>query len=488
HIQGVIILRRPLNSTSLGLGPVRAGALGGEKQYLLVSYEYIPRARDAKDYVYGGRVQQWLGESVRVGITGNTERVNHDKNTAIGADSIVRRSQSTYVEAEVARSKGASSSLTHSTDGGLTITEGSGTNGRSALGWRVGGQVDMKDVQRFGINSGKVGGYYEKKQDGFASMSERLSASRRVWGAHAALPITSTMEVGATLDDLKDGSGQTRRDTEVVGSWQFMPQWKIAAGKSGYDGERADVGLRLDFIQNEDYTYYAFAQHTLFRKRSIEKNDRYGLGAEVRLTEKISVEGEVSYGKTGVGGLAALNYNPTAEDQYYMGYRLDPGRAFDLTRSDVLQGRDLGSLVGGVRKRIDDVTSAYAESNYDIFGRRRSLAQTYGVIYTPNALWTVDVGGEAGRIIDRRINPATNLEYADFDRYAGSVAAGYNDEEMGLSGRTRAEVRIETSDDKSRNVNTYALSSAGAWQHDESGRLLINGDAVLSQSAAGAYY
>src|SRR5690606_4635247 len=162
--------------------------------------------------------------------TGNTERVNHDKNTAIGADIIVRRSQSTYVEAEVARSKGASSSLTHSTDGGLTITEGSGTNGRSALGWRVGGQVDMKDVQRFGINSGKVGGYYEKKQDGFASMSERLSASRRVWGAHAALPITSTMEVGATLDDLKDGSGQTRRDTEVVGSWQFMPQWKIAAG------------------------------------------------------------------------------------------------------------------------------------------------------------------------------------------------------------------------------------------------------------------
>lgn len=503
HIQGVIILRRPLNSTSLGLGPVRSGALGGDKQFLLVSYEYIPKARDADDYVYGGRVQQWLGDRLRVGLTGNSERVNNKKNNAVGADVIMRHSQATYLEAEVARSSGASSTLAHSTDGGLTITEGSGTSGRSALGWRVGGQVDMEDVKRFGVNSGKIGGYYEKKESGFASLSERLSASRRVWGAHTALPITSTLDIGATLDDLKDGSGQRRRDSKATSSWQFLPQWKaslgvthtmlhsptaIAAGKKGYDGERADVGVRLDFKQSEDYTYYAFAQHTLFRKRNIEKNDRVGVGAEIRLTEKVSTAGEISYGRSGVGGLAALNYNPTVEDQYYMGYRLDPSRAFDLTRSDVLQGRDLGSLVGGVRKRIDDVTSAYAESNYDIFGRRQSLTQTYGVLYTPNALWTVDVGGEAGRIMDNRINPATNLEYADFDRYAGSAAVGYNDEEAGLAARTRAEIRVETSDDKTRDVNTYALSSAATWQHDESGRLLVNGDAVLSQASAGRYY
>lgn len=458
---------------------------------------------DAKDYVYGGRVQQWLGDSVRVGITGNTERVNEDRSKAIGADILVRRSQSTYVEAEVARSSGTGSSLSHSTDGGLTITEGSGTSGRSALGWRVGGQVDMNDIRRFGINAGKVGGYFEKKEDGFASLTQRLDASRRVWGAHAALPITSTIDVGASIDDLKDGNGQRRRDTEAVSSWQFLPQWKLAvgvthtnihsptalaAGKSGYDGNRADVGVRLDFLQNEDYSYYAFAQHSLLRKGDIAKNDRAGIGAEIRLTEKITAEGEVSYGRSGVGGLAGLNYSPTVDDQYYMGYRLDPGRAFDMTRSDLLDGRDLGSLVAGVRKRIDDVTSAYAESNYDIFGRRQSLAQTYGVVYTPNALWTVDVSGEAGRIMDDRINPATELEYADFDRYAGSAAVGYNDEEMGLSARTRAEVRVETSDDKTRDLNTYALSSAAAWQHDDSGRLLVNADAVLSQAAAGRYY
>ena len=503
HIQGVLILKRPLNSTSLGVGPVRSSALGGDKQYLVVSYEYIPRARDAKDYVYGGRVQQWVGDSVRLGVTGNTERVDEKRTKAVGADILVRRSQTTYVDAEVARSSGTNSSLARSTDGGLTLTEKEGTGGKSALGWRVGGQLDMADIRPFGIDTGKIGGYYEKKQAGFSTTSDRLSANRRVWGAHAAMPITGTMDAGVTLDDLKDGEGQRRRDSKFAASWQFMPQLKatvgvthtrlhsptaIAAGKYGYDGNRADVGVRIDFKQNEDYTYYVFGQHSLFRKGSIEKNDRVGVGAEVALTEKISAEGEVSYGRSGVGGLAALNYSPTVDDQYYIGYRLDPSRAFDLTRSDVLHGRDLGSLVGGVKRRIDDVTTAYAESNYDLFGRRRSLAQTYGVVYTPNSLWTVDLGGEAGRIMDNRVNPDTKLEYSDFDRYAGSVAVGYNDEEEGLSARTRAEVRVENSDDRTRDVNTYAVSSGVAWQHDESGRLLVSGDAVLSQSGAGSYY
>jgi hypothetical protein len=503
HIQGVIILKRPLSSSTLGLGPVRSGALGGEKQYLVVSYEYIPRARDTKDYAYGGRVQRWLGDSVRVGITGNAERIQQSKGNAVGADILVRRSQSTYVEAEVARTTGANSVVARSTDGGLTITEGSGTTGRSALGWRIGGQVDMADIRRFGLETGKVGGYYEKKQDGFASLSERLNASKRVWGAHAALPVTASLDVGGSLDDLKDGNGQRRRDTKVTSSWEMTPQWKItagvthtnihsptaiAAGKSGYDGNRIDVGLRLDFIQSEDYTYYVFGQHTLVRKNDIGKNDRGGIGAEIRLTEKLTAEGEVSYGRTGIGALAGLNYHATADDHYYIGYRLDPDRAYDISRSDLLEGRDLGSLVGGVRKRIDEVTTAYAESNFDIFGRKRSLAQTYGVVYTPNALWSFDAGAEVGRIRDDRINPATNLEYADFDRYAGSFAVAYNDEEAGLSARTRAEARMERSDDNTRNVNTYALSTSAAWQHDESGRLLVSGDAVLSQSEAGAYY
>jgi hypothetical protein len=503
HIQGVIILRRPLASSTLGLGPVRSGALGGEKQYLLVSYEYIPRARDTKDYVYGGRVQQWIGNSVRIGLTGNIDKVNQESHKAMGADILVRRSESTYLEGEVARSSGTASTLSHSTDGGMTITEGAGTSGRSALGWRIGGQVDLSDVRRLGVNAGKIGGYYERKAAGFSSLTERLDASRRVWGAHAAVPITSTINFGAAIDDLKDGNGQKRRETEFVSSWQFLPQWKatvgltatdihsptaLAAGKRGYDGNRADLGLRIDFLQNEDYSYYAFGQYSVLRRGDIDKNDRAGLGAEIRLTEKLTAEGEVSYGRSGIGGLAGINYARTVDDQYYMGYRLDPSRAFDLTRSEVLDGRDLGSLVAGVRKRIDDVTSAYAESNYDIFGRRQSLAQTYGVLYTPNALWTVDLSAEAGRIMDSRINPATNLEYADFNRYAGSAAVGYNDEEMGLSGRTRGEIRVENSDDKTRNVNTYALSAAAAWQHDESGRLLVNADAVLSQAQAGRYY
>src|SRR5690606_31609932 len=159
--------------------------------------------------------------------------------------------------------------------------------------------------------------------------------------------------------------------------------------------------------------YYGFVQSTLDRSGDIEKNDRVGLGAKIKLTEKVGAEGEVSYGERGVGGLATITYEPTVEDHYYIGYRLDPDRAFSLDRSDALEGVDHGSIVGGVRKRLDDLASAYAENNYDLFGRRRSLAQTYGVVYTPDAMWTVDGGVEVGKVMDERVNAGTGKQYSE---------------------------------------------------------------------------
>ncbi|WP_246226235.1 porin family protein [Chelativorans xinjiangense] len=502
YLQGVIILKRPLSSSALGLGPVRDGALGESNQYLIVQYEYEPKAGDLDGYVYGGRVQRWLGDRLRIGVTGMNEKTGEADQQAIGADFLLRRSDTTYLEAEIAQSKGPGFGSTYSTDGGLTIDDRSASGGRSAKAWMVEGQADLADFNRYGVG-GKVGAYYESKDANFSTITEQITHDRRTWGGHVSLPITGDVDIGASYDELRDDGGQNKRDSDITISWQFDNYWKASfgvsytklyspqaamSGKRGYDGKRMDAGIRVDYRQNADYLYYGFAQSTMERDGDIYKNDRYGLGAQVRLTEKIGVEGEVSHGNRGFGGLANLTYSPTVEDHYYIGYRLDPDRSFDLTRSDVLDGVDRGSIVGGVRKRIDDVTSAYAENNYDLFGRRRSLAQTYGVVYTPDAMWTVDGGVEVGRVMDDRIDPKTAKERSDFDRYAVSLAAGYNDEELGLKGRIRGEARFERSDDKTRDRNTYLLSSGGTWSHHESGRLLASVDAVVSDSDAGVFY
>src|SRR5690606_33538611 len=128
---------------------------------------------------------------------------------------------------------------------------------------------------------------------------------------------------------------------------------------------------------------YAFAQGTLSRSGDIDRNDRAGIGGAMKLTDRIGLEGEVSYGTHGLGALARLTYDPAANAHYYLGYRLDPDRAFDLDRDYEPFGYDKGSIVAGMKRSIGETVSAYSESSYDMFGERNTLTQTYGVVYTP---------------------------------------------------------------------------------------------------------
>ncbi|WP_159588013.1 TonB-dependent receptor [Chelativorans xinjiangense] len=495
YMQGVIILRRPLSSMTGTTSPVRNGALGGERLYLAVQYEYTPVAGDLDGYVYGGRAQHWLNENIRVGVTGLNESTDLSDHKAVGADLQLRHSERTFLEAEVARSEGQGFALSRSTDGGLTWGGAGQTDvdKDSGTAWRVRGQVAL-DEMGAGIE-GTVGGYYEEKEAGFATLFDQANVDRRIWGAHADLALSDQVALGLTYDDLKDGDGQIKRDGTGSVSWEYDQHWKLSFGvsysevmsptarrsrKSGYNGSRVDAGVRADYRIDDDRLVYAFAQGTLDRSRDIDRNDRAGVGAEIRLTETIGVNGEVSYGTHGVGGLAAITYDPTKDDHYYFGYRLDPDRAYDLDRS-ALYGTDKGTIVTGLRRRIDDYVSAYSESNYDLYGHRKSLTQTYGVTYTPDAQWTVDGGLEIGRVRDETLDSAGE-ENEDFDRYAPSLSLAYKDEEAGINARVRGEVRIERSELETRDQNTYLLAAALGWKTNPNWRLLAHVDAVLSDS------
>jgi len=502
YMQGVIILRRPLSSMTGTDAPVRNGALGGNDLYLTVDYEYEPLASDVDGYVYGGRAQHWLNEKVRVGVTGMDDSTDLADQRAYGADIEIRQSERTFLEAEIAHSKGRGFDLSQSADGGLTWGDDRADAPADAddegTAWRVRGQVALEELGA-GIN-GTVGGYYEEKEAGFSTLYDHADVDRRIWGAHANLDLTEELALALAYDDLKDADGQVRRDGAGSVSWQFDQHWKLSfgvayseimsplarrVGKSGYNGSRLDAGARVDYRIDEDRLVYAFAQGTLDRSRDIDRNDRAGIGAEWRLTEKVGLTGEISYGTHGIGGLAGITYDPTADDHYYLGYKLDPDRAFQLDNSRDLYGSDKGTVVAGMRRRMGDAVSAYSESNYDLYGNRRSLTQTYGVIYTPDAQWTIDGGLEIGRVQDETVyedaagNPTLR---EDFDRYAPSLSLGYKDEERGIDARVRGEVRIERSDDGTRDQNSYLFAAGLGWKTSPDWRLLAHVDAVLSDT------
>ena len=492
-IQGVIILSKPLSSITGGSDPVRDGALDGQELYLIVQYEFTPAAGDVDGYVYGGRVQRWLGEHVRIGATGMSEKTGMADQVAYGADLHLRMSDNTYFEAEIAVSDGPGFSTAFSTDGGLSIsdTPTAGVNGVAAKAWRLRAHASLAEISndRF---TGSIGGYFEKKQAGFATLAEQVTIDQRIWGAHIEVDLTERASVKLAYDDYRDASGKQKRLGSAAVTVKFDERWKLAVGiehakyanpgttKVGYNGERTDLGARIEFRPDEDRMFYAFGQGTLDQSGDIRRNDRAGVGAEFKLTEKVGLTGEVSYGTTGVGARAAVTYDPTADDHYYLGYELNPDRALTDTGTYALVGEDHGTLIVGAKRKIDDTLSAYAENNFDIFGRRRSLTQTYGVVYTPDAIWTVNGGIEMARVSDRSIDPGTGFERSDFDRKAFSLSVSYNDEEAGLAGRLRGEARAEDSQDGSRDRTTWLFAAGLEWRTSENWRLISKIDAVLS--------
>lgn len=495
YMQGVLILRRPLSSMTAAQGPVRDGALGGDRQYLTVQYEFEPVATDIDGYAYGGRVQHWLNDSLRVGVTGMEESTGLADQQAWGGDVTLRRSDRTFLTAEIATSKGPGFSHSGSSDGGLTWGDEvpAGEAGREATGWRIEGQLDPEEIGAG--TTGLLGGYYEQKERGFSTLFDQAAVDRRIWGLHADVALTARLSAALSYDDLDDDSGQSRREGASSLSWQFDDYWKasvgltyrrlvspnaIGAGKSGYDGSGLDAGVRLDHRIDDDRLIYAFGQATIDRSRDIDRNDRIGMGADVQFTDTISGTGELSYGTHGMGALASLDYAPSADEQYYVGYRLDPDRAFDLYRGDDLFGSDKGAIVGGLRRRLGEDLSAFTESTYDMFGVRRSLSQAYGVVYTPDNKWTVEGGLEVGRLRDDTV--VGGVEQEDFDRYAPSLSVVYSNEEAGVDAHVRSEVRVERSDRGTRDQDTYLMVAGLGWRTSPDWRLITHLDAVLSES------
>ncbi|MGL4487995.1 MAG: TonB-dependent receptor, partial [Rhizobiaceae bacterium] len=483
-IQGVIILRTPLSSTTADDGVVRDGTLGGNTVNLIVQYEYTPTAGKIDGYSYGGRVQGWVGDKVRLGATAMQEEAGTADQTMIGADVTVRHSDTTYLKAEVAQTEGPGFGRSTTSDGGLDIDDDptTGERGKKARAYTVRGQLDLADLSK-GKAEGTIGAFYERKEDGFSTLDEDISVDQTVWGFDARFKVGDKTEFYGSYEDFGDAKGKTKREGNAEVTYEINEYWKASlgvkhvglrtpGGLAKENGDRTDIGARLTYSPDDDNSIYVFGQGTVARSGGIERNDRVGVGGETKLTEKIGLTGEVSYGTLGVGALAALTYDPTVDDHYYLGYRLEPDKR---STTNVLEGNDLGGIVIGMKRRYNDVLSAYAENSYDMFGKRRSLTSTYGVTYTPDSLWTTSAGLEVGNIKDPNDS--------DFDRKAFSLSVGYKDEDR-IAARIRGEVRLEDSQDNTRDRETYLAAASLAWKTNDNWRFIANLDAVISNSDA----
>ena len=480
YIQGVILLKTPLSSTVGINGLVRTGVLGDGSVKLVVQYEYTPTVGSLDGYALGGRVQHWITDSVRVGATAMREDTGTADQDSRGVDVHVRLGEKSYFTAEYAETQGPGFGFSSSTDGGLTIGD-TATAGGAGTGsaYSVRTHLEFSEVINPDVN-GDFGAYIEDMTAGFSTLDREISTDQRNWGLYVHYKPNQRLTFGANYDDFTDAAGKETRSGEMEVAYQINDVLtaeigvqsldKVTPGVATETGRRTDLAVKLTYTPDEDRTVYVFGQGAVSRSGGLSRNDRFGIGGSYQISEKLRFSGEVSDGTKGTGAEAMLEYSPTADDRYYIGYRLDPSRMLD---GNSLVGRDNGTLVVGAKRRYNDKLTAQFENNYDMFGVRTSLTSTYGLAYTPNARWSYSGNVEAGEVRDD-VN-------GNFDRTALSFGVAYSEADR-LKARLKLEGRWEDGVGLAQDRTTYLVSAGLQYQTNDDWRFLANVDALHSKS------
>lgn len=486
YLQGMVLLDRPLASSVDAGTVVQDGALGGNPQYLVAAYEYTPATEEVDGYVYGGRAQQWLGDHLRLGVTGGVEKTGAADQTLAGADIQLYKSERTFLEAEVATTDGPGFGFSQSVDGGLNIvdTEAVG-EGKRAMAYRVLSRVDAADVVPGA--KGDLQFSYAYKENGFSTLDEQVTEDRQEFGLKGDLAVSDRVSLDfygdrmTTSDeaDQQAGAGLTFRLTEKTSLAAGAEHLMLDDGDGGEDGRRTDGALKLTHALNENASVYVFGQATLDRSGDISRNDRGGVGGTRALTDTIDATGEVSYGTNGIGARALLTHEPTAVDRYYLGYTLDPDQA---ARDDLLSSLgqdDLGGIVAGVKRGFSERLSVYAENQYDFLSADQSLTQVYGVTYTPRPEWKFGGAIESGIIWEDGLMWEEGLQDGDIHRTALSLTTAYSPHER-LNATLKGEVRFDDSEDSGDDLTAYYLAGRLSHAVNQDWRFIASADAVIS--------
>jgi hypothetical protein len=470
YIQGVITLVAPLSGTGT-TATITPEASSAPEARLVAQYEYRPVAGEVDGYAFGGRVETWVTDQLRLGVTGMVEKTDAADQTATGADLRYTFGKNSFAEAEYARTEGPGFGNSYSADGGLIVnTLGSAAGTGDAYKFKT--SLDLQDL---GLNAeGSLGAYAEARMAGFSTLDHQTTADEDLWGISAEVKASERLSYKLAFDSFSSADGRSldkgavdvtlKQNERVTWTIGLAHEDRVEPANAVKTGARTDLGLSVSFKSSEALTWKLFGQTTLDRSGGRVQNDRIGAGVSLAFAKGWTFEGEVSDGSLGVGAKALVNYENAGSTAYF-GYELDPGRELGGV---TLNGRDAGRIVAGGKRRLSETTEIFGENTYDMFGRHRSLVSTYGVQYSPTKFLTLTGGIGVGRV-----NGATE----DIDRNTLSFGLQYQNE-SGLSAKSRLEMRRDRGTSAGAPLHTDAVLLSGnvTYQVDDARRWLLSFD------------
>jgi hypothetical protein len=306
------------------------------------------------------------------------------------------------------------------------------------------------------------------------------------------MPVTSSLSLAAKGDQKIESQGLETRAVELDVAYKLAEKWTVSTGVRNdlrkdnspvvpltqIQGERTDAVAQVKFDSSASWSAYGFGQRTVAASGGREDNDRIGVGGSYRLTKRFRIDGEASDGHLGPGGKVGTSFLYSERTSYYLNYSLENER----TDNGLLLHGSQGNLVSGVKTRLSDTSSVYAEERYQNGGSLSGLTHTTGISLTTKEHWNFGGSGEFGKLRDSQTG-------AETDRKAAGIRMGYGVTKMQFS--SAIEYRrdnAEQLDLTHTETTTWLLRNNFKFQLTPDWRLIGKLDHSVSDSSLGEFY
>jgi flagellar motor protein MotB len=493
YLQGRILLTTPLASTAEDDLLVRSGALRGDEAYLVVRYEYSPAFQELDALSVGGQTHYWFGDRVKLGLTANQNDEGAGESSLGAADLTVRMSAETWIKLQGSTTDGLTTGAMRSADGGF---EFDGYSDLAFVGIDAGGQradvsIGLGDI--FDRQQGRLTLYTQNLDGGYSAPGLQTLTDLSNYGGTFRMPITQRFSVNAKSDRriLEQGLASDAREIDL--SYALDSGWDVSLGVrrderidsslvvplTQEQGERTDAVVQVGYESQGRWRAYGFAQDTLDFTGNREENARVGTGGSYRISERLTMDAEVSNGDLGAGGRLGTSYMPTERTTLYMNYALENER----TDNGLVAGAGSeGNLVAGVKMRLSDSSSVYLEERQRNSDWTTGLTHSAGVSLAPTERLNLGASTDYGILRDM-------VTGAETDRRALGVQVGYGLDALQLS--SGIEYRSDDTEQPDLSFNTretWLFRNNFKYQINPSARLLGKLNHSESVSSLGQFF
>ncbi|HKV94173.1 MAG TPA: OmpA family protein [Candidatus Angelobacter sp.] len=492
YIQGRVLLSEPLSATATDNLLVRTSGLSGDQSFLVVRYEYTPGLDSLDQVAVGGQGSYWLNNYVRLGMTANTNEGDSGGNLG-AADLTLRKSANSWIKLQGGRTTGLLSPSLQSTDGGFNFAGPDDqlfTNSKAGA-YRADVSLGLGDFIKG--NNGRFAFYTQRLDAGYSAPGQMTIKDTEQYGGMLKMPVTSRLSLVAKGDQRTEVQGLDTRAIELDLSYRLTNRWSFSTGVrddmrkdnstvvplTQEQGERTDAVAQLKYSPSDNWSAYMFGQDTVATSGGRPDNSRIGLGGSYRLTQRFKIDAEASDGDLGPGGKIGTTFLYSERTSLYLNYSLENERT---DNDDLVHSGSWGNLVSGVKTRLSDSSSIYAEERYQTAASQSGLTHAAGINLVTKEHWNFGGSAEFGKLFDSETGAATN-------RKAAGIHMGYGLDKIQFS--SAVELRRDDAEqpDLSHIVQTVLLLRNNfKYQLTPSWRLLGKLDYSISNSTLGDFF